>query len=475
MSPVKQISQQLRPILSEHDFELVRDRLESSIIPEIERLETQRLLKEINELRSIGNTLFECETIDKIFEKVTPIIQKKLQAQVISLFLISKDNCLNRRKIWGFDKNQELITDDWLKNESYELGTSFSGKAANPVADKPYGETHFSNKLEQDVGKLSYGSEYIEKLGLLKCGISIPLNGIHRTIGTLEVLNKLDPNINKPIENCSFSEFDIYWLTIIGSHVASAIIRLRRKWEEKIVSDISFRLADPDNENPNLESAYDLFAKHLIHEFMPYKVCIIRLCFDNKSLQVISKAKTDDITWVERCDNPRMKSQGIVGEVLENKEPIIVENIEKNIDKFLNKEWIETQKKQGKPLKSFICYPLVIRNKVVGTISLFTGYYHKFIESELLFLKNISFQLAVFKTINNSFQEDYEQMSKNYKKSLKSIEQQYKERLEDKNKQIARQEEEIDYLNSKIKELDEQFRNIPIPKIGNQNNQKSNY
>lgn len=76
-------------------------------------------------------------------------------------------------------------------------------------------------------------------------------------------------------------------------------------------------------------------------------------------------------------------------------------------------------------------------------------------------------------TIIINLQQDYEKILRVYQENLKSLEQQYKKLLLDKDKQIKAQQQEIDYLRDKNQMLHEQFLYLPLPNLGNQNNQKS--
>lgn len=210
-------------------------------------METGVTLQEITELRKFGNTILVLSDIESIVEKAFLKVEEKLFPQVISLFLFSKEGCIERYKIYGKDKDGDFLDNSWLQGEKYAPGASFSGKA---VEGKPYGETHWSNSLDKEVDKLSHGRNYAEKLGFLKCGISVPLNGTRRTFGTIEVINRVNSETSKADSSLVFTESDVCWLTIIGSHVAAAISRLRKKDEDKIFATISRVLADPEQEKP---------------------------------------------------------------------------------------------------------------------------------------------------------------------------------------------------------------------------------
>jgi len=351
-------------------------------------------LQEITELRKFGNTILTFSNIKQIVDKSFAEIEKKLSPQVISIFLFSKNGRIKREYMYGKDREGNLLKESWLHPEEYEPGQSFSGKAA---AGDPYGEPYYSNNLDREIDSFSRGKDYQEQLGFLKCGISVPLNGTRRTFGTMEVINKVNPQTGKADCDLVFSESDVCWLTVVGSHVAAAISRLRKKEEDKIFATISRVLADPQLEKKPVhsvqESVYETIAKQLVKDLTPYKACIVRLTFDGKSLIVTDKAHADgNEGWKNRFDEPRRIGEGIVGKVFASGKYEKVENIAERKGEFTNLDWIESQN-----LKSFICFPLLILGKVIGTISLFTGYIHKFSDSDLEFLENVSFLLAAFR------------------------------------------------------------------------------
>ncbi|AFZ03907.1 GAF domain-containing protein [Calothrix sp. PCC 6303] len=362
-------------------------------------------LQEITELRKFGNTILTFSSVNIIVEETFLEIKRKLSPQVISIFLFSKDGFLERYEISGRDRGDVVIEASWLHDERYKPGESFSGKAA---FGKPYGEPYWSNQLDKEVDNFTYGKEYSEKLGFLRCGISVPLNGTHRTFGTIEVVNKVNPETGRAHPSLVYSDSDVCWLALVGAHVAAAISRLRKKDEDKIFATIIRVLADPTLEHVPVhtteESAYKTIANKLVDYLMPYKVCIVRLTFDGQSLFVTNKAHSDgdEKGWLYRVDEPRVIGQKIVGRVFQSGKYEIIEDIEikEREDEFTNLEWIKSQN-----LKSFICFPLLILGKVIGTLSLFTGYIHEFTESDIDFLENVSFLLAAFRVRSRRIKE----------------------------------------------------------------------
>lgn len=353
-------------------------------------------LAEITELRQFGNKLLNCKDIKEVTEESFNKIEQKLNPQVISLFLLSKNGLLERFKIHGIDSEGESISDDWLKSESYNPGDSFSGRAAAPTVSpygSPYGDPYINNGLDQDINKMIYGESYVKRLGFLKCGISVPLNGTYRTFGTIEVLNKKDNITHKPNDNLTFTQSELCWLTIVGAHVSAAISRLRKIDESKVYATISRNLASyNDNRHSYFEEVYKSITEQLIGDLTPYKVCILRMLGSPDTLFVKAVSHTPDIDMSLKGNAVRViREESIVAKVFRNLKPEKVERIEERINEFKSVDWINKQN-----LKSFVCFPLVIKEKAIGTLSLFTGYEHNFSENDIEFLENVSHLLAAY-------------------------------------------------------------------------------
>jgi GAF domain-containing protein len=352
-------------------------------------------LEEVNDLREFGNKLLRCKSLEEVARVTFLKIEQDLYPQVVSLFLFSKDGTLKRVKIKGFDVDGRAIEDKWLSGEEYRPGESFSGKAAIPgdsTSDFPYGKTYYVNNLESEFKKFLHGADYRKKLGLLNCGMSVPLNGTHRTFGTLETLNKRSaPNSVIADSSCRYEDSEVCWLTILGAHVSAAISRIRRKEEDLIYTNISRKLADPDNRKASHEEVYKSITDQFVGSLTPYKACVLREGHGEK-LFVIERSSTPDVNFDGKGLEPRsIQDSCLVGEVYQSREPIIIQDISREINRFYSSSWILAQ-----GLKSFICFPLAIQGESVGTISLFTGYVHEFTENDLDFLENISYLLAAY-------------------------------------------------------------------------------
>ncbi|OUL17874.1 hypothetical protein BV378_37630 [Nostoc sp. RF31YmG] len=353
-------------------------------------MESQALRHQLSSLNEVSKTLMECESIEDAVQKALAEVRQRLNVKVASIFLFSNNGVIKRVGINGVDKNGNLIGDNWFPNENYNPGESFSGKAVPPTGlEFAFGEPHYSNNIFEEYPGMNNGILYREMLGELKCGISVPLNGLNRTFGTLEVLNSQDQH--------GFTSDDIYWLMLIGTNLANFLSFFRRREKQKLINlmiekFISLALID---KNFDLKEVYQFVADALVgnlpkfYNLTTFKACIIRLVNENEDLEIKAKSHTNDISWEARKDGSVKAGSHIVGEVYRTSKPCFIVDIDSEIDKFNNKEWIKAHK-----LKSFACLPLSVKNECVGTISIYTNYSHYFFGSNKIFLEGIAFLTA---------------------------------------------------------------------------------
>jgi hypothetical protein len=354
-------------------------------------------LKDLNIcLNEIGHALGTCYSENNSTPpKLTDVVQvalkqvlKHLNSQVASLFLLNKDGVLARVGIEGTDGKNEAIDNQWLPKEQYKPGKSFSGKAVPEVGnDSIYGSPNYSNNLNNNYEGMKYGSEYLNKLGKLKSGISVPLNGFHRTFGTLEVLNKRGSG--------EFTSDDIYRFMLMGNLVANHISHYKREYRKYVNNQLTNWLFRVESEQIDLEEINKFLAKALISEPTPYKVCVIRKIDERGNLMNHAKEKTEDISWEER--NPELvnvnRNGTVTAQVFRSKKTSYIDDIEdaieKNIYKFHNEHWYKLNN-----IQSMAVLPLLASGQTVGTITVSTGYKHKFSQGNKTFLENIASLLA---------------------------------------------------------------------------------
>jgi signal transduction histidine kinase len=349
-------------------------------------MEKQKLIYQLEDLNQVSQTLRSCSSVEEVAQKALEEVRERLKVQVASIFLLSKDGLLKRFGINGVDRENNPIDNSWFSDEQYAPGESFSGQAIPKFeAESSYGKPVFSNQLLDEYSNMRNRNRYLEKLGQLRCGISVPLNGVSRTFGTIEVLNKQE-NI--------FSSEDIYLLIIIGTNVANYIVDFRRKKRLGIYKEMTAMLIDSefDERNIDLHDFYQTVANKLTEDFTPYKACIIRIADEKDDLEIRGKSSNldEDVFWQGRKDGSVKAGSQITGTVYTKRKPIFIQEIDDvEIQQFNNKNWIRERQ-----LKSFACLPLSVSDKCVGTISVYTQYPHKFSDNYKSFLENMAFLTA---------------------------------------------------------------------------------
>ena len=348
----------------------------------------KKLQEKLRNLNQINQKLIVCKTLKELTTEALKQIRHYLNVQLASIFLFNKDGYIQRCGIDGVDQNNNLINSkNWLANKKYLPGESFSGKAVpSPDAESTYGEPHYSNQIMEEYKDIIDVQFYLKKLGQFKNGISVPLNGVNGTFGTIEVFNKIDNNIL-----IDFDNDDVYILMLIGTIISGIIENFRTRNKLRIYNEMTEMLIKLESEKNNfmIQNVYQFVVDNLVDSTTPYKVAIIRIVNDDKELEIAEKAKSEDISWKYRTKDSVKMGDNIGAEVFQENEPLNIQNIGEKLDMFFHKKWIKKNK-----LQSFICLPLSLGDEPVGTLSVYVGYKHKFYNSEIYFKKNVALLTA---------------------------------------------------------------------------------
>jgi GAF domain-containing protein len=351
---------------------------------------TRISLEELTSLAGLKRELLTCQNINELSSKLLIEVKNKLNAQFCSLFLLSKENLLKRIAINGEDRTGILISRHWLPEECYRAGECFFSNFSYPEINH-YKNLYWSNSLE--IENLLYGKEYIDKLGQLKCGISIPLNGKYNTIGSILVLNTFQ----------EITSYQISWLIVLGEYTAFAIAKLQANEENGLLRQISYNLTKEFALTQTRET-YNFIVNQLVSKLTPYKVSILRLKNYTGNLELTAYACSDDISMTGIYSDVLISAQTYY-----SSRGTTIENLSINASMFENMEWIRENK-----LESFICLPLSSRHTCIGSLSLYSGYKHSFDYEETIYLESISNIVSAQYEIENTSEKEYENEKKTY-------------------------------------------------------------
>ena len=256
---------------------IIKDGIESVALETEEQCQEETYKTLEYHFKDLKGKLYNCDNISQIFRAILPEVSIKLKPQLFSLYLLSKENRLviQERAFFPFEISEEK-QEVWLKDESHAPGENFTGRAIIVKKGQAYGDSYCDNNL--DYTKLEYGKLYKNKLTFLKNGLSAPLNGVRRTLGTIEAINRIN-NQNEPDANLKYYRGDENWLKTLGEVVSDAVNRLRKKWKEDIIAEINFlanaSISEINEFQQELEKKLDFI--HISEEQHKYSI-IYKLC-----------------------------------------------------------------------------------------------------------------------------------------------------------------------------------------------------
>jgi signal transduction protein with GAF and PtsI domain len=122
-------------------------------------------------------------------------------------------------------------------------------------------------------------------------------------------------------------------------------------------------------------------------EVFKSKICSI-LLYDEK--EKVLKIRATQAMSDEYLKKPPLKpGEGIAGKVFESKEPVIVEDVREE------KEYKYRDIAIKEDLVSLLSVPMIVRNKAIGVLNVYTTQPHKFTKKEIETISSIANQAAI--------------------------------------------------------------------------------
>jgi signal transduction protein with GAF and PtsI domain len=122
-------------------------------------------------------------------------------------------------------------------------------------------------------------------------------------------------------------------------------------------------------------------------QVMGSNICSLML-LDEKTKELVIRA-TQSISEEYNKKPPLKIGEGIAGKVVKENKPIAIRDVAKESEY----KYGDIAKKEG--LKSLLCVPLAIKDKVIGVINCYTPEPHDFTETEIDVLTSIASQAAI--------------------------------------------------------------------------------
>jgi GAF domain-containing protein len=336
----------------------------------------------------------------EIVDNALKIVGDNLHSQTAAIFQVSKNGVLERVGIYGFEKNGEPLDKDWYCEEKYNIGDdSFTGKVIEShTEDSSFGEIQYAPKINDDDFTLEFKEKYLQKFGLLQSAIAIPLNGRNRTCGVLRVVNKVDKTKSCLEGNC-FSDNDVNLSLFLATNISNALSNFRREMQTKMLMYLSYLLNQPQS-SKELSNVYQQVLDLLVHNpETSFKACVLRLEDDSSKLLVVEGTSFVYGVTENRDNKPRQQNnEEFLWITVEGKQRLIIQDLQSVIQelreknqptKFHNEDWILANQ-----FKSVACFPLLAKGKMLGTLSVYTGY--EYDPDSIDFLQSVTDLLCSF-------------------------------------------------------------------------------
>ena len=215
---------------------------------------------------------------------------------------------------------------------------------------------------------------------LYEAFLSLPIVFKNKPIGVVNVQHK------KPHQ---YSESTVNLISIIAKQI-SGVIEHARLFEETKVKALQFdslvRVSQSITSQDYLDEILDLIVV-VTAEMINSKICSIML-LDEKGNELVIKASRSLSDEYTKKPNVKVDSS-VSGEVIKTKKAIVIEDVRKE-EKFYYRDFAIKEN-----LTSMLSVPMVVKDKAIGVLSVYTKTPHHFSQEEINVLQMVANQAAV--------------------------------------------------------------------------------
>lgn len=334
----------------------------------IEQLKRELKLreKEIKILQQISRTVSSNLNLDDVLNQIIRVVVKVSKADACLLYLLNKDT-------------QELVLrashiphPEALGKIKLKLGEGITGTVAlkkEPVAISKNAKLDKRFIFFKDLPEDEY-----------EAFLSVPIISKDEVIGVINIKHK------KPHQH---TKEEIALLSTIAQQVGSAIenAQLYEAVQKKAAQlDMLSQISKTIVSNQYLKEILQLIVA-ITAQTMGSKICSIMLLDEKK--QELFIVATQSLSQ-EYVNKPPLKvGESISGKAVQEKKPITVLDV-RNEPGYV---YPEIAKKEG--LVSLLSVPMMIKDKVIGVVNIYTSFPHRFTNEEINLLQVVANQAAV--------------------------------------------------------------------------------
>jgi GAF domain-containing protein len=210
--------------------------------------------------------------------------------------------------------------------------------------------------------------------------LSVPLVSDGELIGVINIHHK-SAHAHTPDE--------VALVSFIGEQMGGAIAKSRLAERSQTAvrrMEALAGLAQTISENSYLDRILQAISE-MVAETLDSPVCSIMLVDDDRRELVISAARCSSPEYLHKM--PLKIEDSLIGRVVREARPIMIPNV------LAEKQYRYPELARKTGLASLLSVPLVTRDKVIGTINIYTREQRTFSEDELGFVKVVAGQVAI--------------------------------------------------------------------------------
>jgi len=351
---------------------------------------------------------------NEIIRNRLQIFQQELGAQLCSVFLIDQDGNLKCEDYYGFDNNGNLLQSELLGNEECPLDNvkSLLVKAISPTGrilsggeTSIYGRPVVIDSSECTASSVfNMAANQLDEI-MYKCGETysacfMPINGSNRSYGVIRFLNKVDPdNDNRVNKHASFTEDDIYLMSLFAANLASDLKRAKSADQDKLILFLQDLPLYSCKKYKSIEQNIGIY-QEILDFVVEYLTSTDFSCVKSAHIRVQLAGKLRTIaSWTNGEKGDKDKSDrstsehpdSIVAKVYNDCHDLRIYNYPQHpyFMRSKNKDWIIKNK-----FRDLLCVALKVNEDCLGTISYFTGQHQILAKEDCRFLRIISNILA---------------------------------------------------------------------------------
>ena len=332
------------------------------------------LLVDAGLLQDIRQDVFECRSVERVFEKAAAALSNHDSAFGFTAYISEKDPRL--RAAFAQVGTKSISTKDLAKSNRVRSGQGHIGQLFSDDMQVTAPFVFMEDVAIEGISPWYELSKSAENVFI------VPLVGENRLLGAAEFVNvRIGRARNKTLTT----------LLLVGEIIARAITSLIRIEFLDIIRDSSLKGMSVVQRLERRKNYLKFVCSRIVsNDLVNFSAAILRVCDSEGVIEIEQSDSTSDVDWKPYHPPEELARAGMFGKSFNSGEIIEVPDISREaLANFSNKKWI-----QKNSFRSYICAPIFLDQDRIGTLSLFLRYPYKANEPDHCFLSLLVHSIA---------------------------------------------------------------------------------